>query len=159
MVSSPQVRELSGNGIAYLLNYSTNYMDLLQLRWQKISLSRQQAGPVYEIKEMLQFNPMSQTPRQNSEFVYEYTYGRAGLKETLGTSKIKFTSGDLFKASTVHPLLEGDAVILEGKRFKKEIVMETNRVVFLIDYGLVLEMEHKGAQEKMSYKITDLTID
>ncbi len=154
-----QTRELSGNGISYLIHYNISYMDMVPLKWQKVSLSRNQAGPVHLLQDLFKFKVIPGNPAPGSEFVYEYTFSTSSVPGDPARTAIKFTAKRSVQASSIHPSLEGDAVILEGKFLKTDIVKETKTVYFLTDYGMILEKEIRGTQEKMIYRITRISID
>ncbi len=154
-----QIRELSGNGIPFLLHYNISYMDIIPLKWQKVSLSRNKAGTVHLLQDLIEFTAIPASPAPDTKFIYEYTFSTPSATDAPARTALKFTVKKSVQASSIHPSLKGDAVILEGKFLKTNIVRETKTVYFLTDYGMILEKEIRGPRAKMTYRITQISID
>jgi len=153
-----QVRESSTNTIPSFVSYNINYMDFLRYRWQGIRLVGKGYKTVYDIKELLKFNPIPENPVSGKTYEFEYTWGAVNQARVLGTSLIKYTVGDRLKADTIFSGLKGDAVILEGQRIEKDKIVERNKIVFLVHYGLIVQQEVSTAYAKMKYEIRALEI-
>ena len=151
-----QVRETYINNIPTRLSYNINYMDFLQYRWQGIMLTRSGNEPIFEIKKILKFNPFSASPEKGDVYEFEYNWGPMEHSRVDGTSLVKFIAADRVQAGTVFSGLKGDAVIMNGERIVRGNIIERSKVLFLVDYGVILQKEITTAYAKMSYEVVNM---
>jgi hypothetical protein len=145
--------EYSHNDIPYGIQYSLTYMGLIPLREQTVRFNQQVGGLTFEAKEVTQLGKDAIQPRENTEYVFEWTNGSSVQIANLSNIKLLCRSGTFYPANTVHPKLSANAIDLSCTREVNGIVRAKQKYVVLPAYGVALKSEHQSSANKETFKI------
>lgn len=146
--------ELSNNDIPYKVNYSLSYKGIMDIRWQSVPLRGSVTEPLYEVKDVVRFDPLPIS--ENQDFVFDYLSGNEVQVANFLSAKKSCKTTRLLAANELNKKLVGGGLEIECQQFANNVVQSRSKWVYLQYYGFAVQTEQTGSAYKTLVKFIDV---